>query len=105
MSETVTQSRDLFSKFDEIIAVRENLLASGVEDPFSLVMEKVLSPTRAICNGRDTILLGTYNYMGMTSILTSSRRASRRSTTLARARPAAACSTAPIGATARSRTR
>lgn len=66
MSETITQDRDLFSKFDEIIAVRENLLASGVEDPFSLVMEKVLSPTRAICNGRDTILLGTYNYMGMT---------------------------------------
>lgn len=66
MSDTVTESRDLFSKFDEIIAVRENLLASGVEDPFSLVMEKVLSPTRAICNGRDTILLGTYNYMGMT---------------------------------------
>ena len=66
MNDTVTESRDLFSKFDEIIAVRENLLASGVEDPFSLVMEKVLSPTRAICNGRDTILLGTYNYMGMT---------------------------------------
>jgi len=57
---------DLFSKFDDTIALRENLLASGVEDPFSLVMEKVLSPTRAICNGRDTILLGTYNYMGMT---------------------------------------
>ncbi len=57
---------DLFAKFDEIIQIRENLLASGVEDPFSLVMEKVLSPTRAICNGRDTILLGTYNYMGMT---------------------------------------
>ena len=57
---------DLFSKFDETIKMRRDLLASGVEDPFSLVMEKVLSPTRAICNGRDTILLGTYNYMGMT---------------------------------------
>jgi len=57
---------DLFSKFDPLIEMRANLLASGVEDPFSLVMEKVLSPTRAICNGRDTILLGTYNYMGMT---------------------------------------
>ena len=57
---------DLFSKFDGIIALREGLLASGQEDPFNLVMEKVLSPTRAICNGRETILLGTYNYMGMT---------------------------------------
>ncbi len=59
-------AKDLFSKFDPIIQTREALLASGVEDPFNLVMEKVLSPTRAICNGRDTILLGTYNYMGMT---------------------------------------
>lgn len=57
---------DLFSKFDDIIALRQGLLAGGGEDPFNLVMEKVLSPTRAICNGRDTILLGTYNYMGMT---------------------------------------
>ncbi len=57
---------DLFSKFDPLIAMREGLLATGQEDPFSLVMERVLSPTRAICNGRDTILLGTYNYMGMT---------------------------------------
>ena len=55
--------KDLFSKFDDIIAMRQGLLDSGVEDPFNLVMEKVLSPTRAICNGRETILLGTYNYM------------------------------------------
>jgi 8-amino-7-oxononanoate synthase len=57
---------DLFSKFDGMIELRETILATGVEDPYNLVMEKVLSPTRAICNGRDTILLGTYNYMGMT---------------------------------------
>jgi 8-amino-7-oxononanoate synthase len=59
-------ARDLFSKFDPLIAEREGLLSTGVKDPFGLVMEKVLSPTRAICNGRETILLGTYNYMGMT---------------------------------------
>jgi glycine C-acetyltransferase/8-amino-7-oxononanoate synthase len=57
---------DLFSKFDPLIQQREALLASGVEDPFNLVMERVVSPTEAICNGRKTILLGTYNYMGMT---------------------------------------
>jgi 8-amino-7-oxononanoate synthase len=57
---------DLFSKFDPLIQQREALLSTGQRDPFSLVMEKVLSPTRAICNGRETILLGTYNYMGMT---------------------------------------
>jgi 8-amino-7-oxononanoate synthase len=46
--------------------MRRALLAAGVEDPFNLVMERVLSPTEAVCNGRETILLGTYNYMGMT---------------------------------------
>jgi 7-keto-8-aminopelargonate synthetase-like enzyme len=57
---------DLFSKFDDLIALRDGLLSSGLTDPFNLVMEKVESPTVAICNGRRTILLGTYNYMGMT---------------------------------------
>ena len=57
---------DLFSKFDSLIKQREGLLATGVRDPFSLVMEQVLSPTRAVVNGKETILLGTYNYMGMT---------------------------------------
>jgi glycine C-acetyltransferase/8-amino-7-oxononanoate synthase len=68
MTETTAAAEpvDLLAKFDPIIQTREQLLAAGVEDPFNLVMEQVLSPTRAICNGRDTILLGTYNYMGMT---------------------------------------
>jgi glycine C-acetyltransferase/8-amino-7-oxononanoate synthase len=57
---------DLFSKFDPLIETREQLLSTGVTDPFGLVMEQVVSPTVAICNGRKTILLGTYNYMGMT---------------------------------------
>ncbi len=57
---------DLFSKFDPLIEMRRSLLATGQEDPFSLVMERVISPTIAVCNGRETILLGTYNYMGMT---------------------------------------
>src|SRR6476661_787767 len=57
---------DLFSKFDPVIEMRTTLLEGGVTDPFNLVMEKVESPTVAICNGRETILLGTYNYMGMT---------------------------------------
>ncbi|QTD55735.1 serine palmitoyltransferase [Parasphingorhabdus cellanae] len=57
---------DLLSKFDPLIQERETLLATGVKDPFSLVMEEVKSPTVAVCNGKETILLGTYNYMGMT---------------------------------------
>ena len=57
---------DLFDKFQPLIDQREALLSTGVTDPFNLVMERVVSPTVAICNGRKTILLGTYNYMGMT---------------------------------------
>jgi 7-keto-8-aminopelargonate synthetase-like enzyme len=57
---------DLFSKFDPLIQQREGLLATGQKDPFSLVMEEVKSPTVAVVGGRETILLGTYNYMGMT---------------------------------------
>ena len=57
---------DLLSKFDPLIAERDALLASGVRDPFSIVMEEVRSPTLAVIKGKETILLGTYNYMGMT---------------------------------------
>ncbi len=76
MTEAVSQSdqpasvtggeADLFAKFDSLIEMRNGLLATGQDDPFGLVMERVLSPTVAFCNGRETILLGTYNYMGMT---------------------------------------
>lgn len=61
-----TAPKDLFSKFDALINEREALLATGVRDPFSIVMDKVTSPTRAVIKGKETILLGTYNYMGMT---------------------------------------
>ncbi|MDB5738725.1 MAG: serine palmitoyltransferase, partial [Sphingomonas bacterium] len=57
---------DLLAKFDALIAERQALLDTGVRDPFSIVMDEVLSPTEAMIQGRKTILLGTYNYMGMT---------------------------------------
>ena len=57
---------DLFTKFDPIIAERQALLDGGVRDPFAIVMQEVKSPTEAVIDGRDTILVGTYNYMGMT---------------------------------------
>lgn len=56
----------LLAKFDPLIAEHQGLLAAGVRDPFGIVMEQVLSPTEAIIKGQHTILLGTYNYMGMT---------------------------------------
>jgi 8-amino-7-oxononanoate synthase len=63
---TVPPERDLMSKFDGLIAERQALLDSGVTDPFAIVMDQVKSPTEAVIKGKDTILLGTYNYMGMT---------------------------------------
>lgn len=57
---------DLFSKFDGLIAEREALADTGVRDPFSIVMEELKSPTVAMIKGKETILVGTYNYMGMT---------------------------------------
>ncbi|MEO6198975.1 MAG: aminotransferase class I/II-fold pyridoxal phosphate-dependent enzyme, partial [Sphingomicrobium sp.] len=57
---------DLLDKFDPLIEQRAALLDTGLTDPFGLVMERVESPTVAICSGKRVILLGTYNYMGMT---------------------------------------
>ena len=62
----IAPERDLMSKLDSLIAERRKLLDSGVTDPFAIVMEQVKSPTEAVIKGKDTILLGTYNYMGMT---------------------------------------
>ncbi|MDB5678310.1 aminotransferase class I/II-fold pyridoxal phosphate-dependent enzyme [Sphingomonas bacterium] len=62
----VAPETDLMSKFDALIAERQALIDTGVTDPFAIVMEQVKSPTEAVIAGRDTILLGTYNYMGMT---------------------------------------
>ena len=62
----IRPEHDLLTKFQPIIAEREALAATGVRDPFSIVMEEVKSPTIAVIKGKETILLGTYNYMGMT---------------------------------------
>ncbi len=56
---------DLLDKFNPIIEAKAKLpFEDG--DPFTVCMEKVISQTEAIINGRRTILAGTNNYMGMT---------------------------------------
>ncbi len=57
---------DLFDKFAPLIAEKAALMETGVRDPIGIVMDEVRSPTEAVIKGKDTILLGTYNYMGMT---------------------------------------
>jgi 8-amino-7-oxononanoate synthase len=55
----------LFDKFHALQQTRQTLLQSGV-NPFHLTVEKILSPTEAIINGRHTILVGSNNYLGLT---------------------------------------
>lgn len=56
---------DLLEKFAPVIAQR-NSLPFDKTDPFKVVMDKVISETEALIEGRHTILAGTNNYMGMT---------------------------------------
>ncbi len=55
----------IFDKFQQLAATRRNLAAHGLAT-VNVVMEKLISPTEAIINGRRTILAGTNNYLGLT---------------------------------------
>jgi 8-amino-7-oxononanoate synthase len=55
----------LFDRFQPLIQSHAAVTAIGA-DPFGVSMEKVLSPTEAIVEGRPTILVGTNNYLGLT---------------------------------------
>ena len=54
----------LFDKLQQVTAARQTLAERGIRS--NVVMDKVLSPTEAIINGRHMILAGTNNYMGLT---------------------------------------
>jgi len=54
----------LFDKFEKNAAVYNSLNEAG-RNPFNVVMEEMLSPTRARIKGRETVLAGTHNYLGM----------------------------------------
>ena len=56
---------DLFAKYALIASRHDKVLQSGA-DPFGVCLEKLLSATEARINGRDTILAGTNNYLGLT---------------------------------------
>ncbi len=55
----------LFQKFEALSQARKALLASGA-DPFNVVLDRMISSTEAIVNGRNMILAGTNNYLGLT---------------------------------------
>jgi 8-amino-7-oxononanoate synthase len=55
----------IFDKFQQLASVRRALAESGIQS-INVVMDRVVSPTEAIVNGRSLILAGTNNYLGLT---------------------------------------
>ena len=54
----------IFDKFQQLAAAREEL-EQNCDNFFNIVMEKIVSGTEAIVNGRPTILAGSNNYLGL----------------------------------------
>lgn len=55
----------IFDKFQHLAATRQALADSGI-DSIHVVMDNIVSPTEAVANGRNMILAGTNNYLGLT---------------------------------------
>ena len=56
----------LFDKFQGTADLYKMLLDSTGRDPFGVSMEEMKGPTRAIVEGKEIVLAGTNNYLGMT---------------------------------------
>ena len=56
---------DVFDKYALVAGRHSKVLQAGA-DPFGVCVDEVLSATRGRVNGRDTILVGTNNYLGLT---------------------------------------
>ncbi|MDI3261258.1 MAG: aminotransferase class I/II-fold pyridoxal phosphate-dependent enzyme [Fulvimonas sp.] len=52
-------------RLQAVQAVRRDFAALGI-DPFGVQIDRILSPTEGIIQGRPTILAGTNNYLGLT---------------------------------------
>jgi 8-amino-7-oxononanoate synthase len=55
----------LFDKFEKN-AVLYNQLSEAGRNPFTVAMEEMKGPTRAVVKGKDIVLAGTNNYLGLT---------------------------------------
>jgi 8-amino-7-oxononanoate synthase len=55
----------IFDKFKEVATTVKSLADDG-ENPVNIVMERIISASEGIINGRRTILAGTNNYLGIT---------------------------------------
>ena len=58
---------DLFDKHRDVAARHAQMMTmTSGDNAVGLSMQHLLSPTRAVIGGRETILAGTNNYMGIT---------------------------------------
>lgn len=55
----------IMEKFRSLAAIRSELAKKGT-DPFNIVIDRIMSATQAWVNGRQIILAGTNNYLGLT---------------------------------------
>jgi 8-amino-7-oxononanoate synthase len=55
----------LFDRFEGLRTAHGHIKACGA-DPFGVKMDRILSATEAVIEGRQTILCGTNNYLGLT---------------------------------------
>lgn len=56
---------NIFAKFDPLRKSLEQLKAISKRNPFDVVVERPLSATTGIIEGRETLLFGTNNYLGL----------------------------------------
>ena len=55
----------LMDRFQPLLDLYRTVRATG-SDPLGVILERIISPSEAIINGRSTILAGTNNYLGLT---------------------------------------
>lgn len=56
----------LFDKFRSTAKLYDSLLQETGRDPFGVSMDEMKGPTRALVNGKEIVLAGTNNYLGLT---------------------------------------
>lgn len=56
---------DFFDKYDGMVGRRDKILAVGT-NPFAVPIDRIVSATEAEIKGREVILVGTNNYLGLT---------------------------------------
>ncbi|CAK7192051.1 8-amino-7-oxononanoate synthase [Commensalibacter sp. Nvir] len=56
---------DIFTKFEPLDNKIDILLSNSKHNPFGTVIDTIISPTVGIINGKETLLFGTNNYLGL----------------------------------------